>query len=243
MTVATANPRSTRRHDRNTARGADLQVLGRVRHQYQTRLAAAERTLRALDIPDHRLSREYRRLAEATRAARRAERAQHAQQLLAELQELLTLAARADPHHDTTPDDDILTAATAWLGDTLQDHPREHLIAQALHADVRSACPYGWRTGRHLTIPDAADKRTIATLWRAMRRFDDPEARVDENLPDTLHYHLALMPDTAGVPYRAGLKRSQRLTVYRNGNIRITFATDEDAAAFMHDYGMKHACY
>lgn len=138
------------------------------------------------------------------------------------------------------PDDELIDAVCAWVLRVLGGKTFQQLADDQLMSDARKHLPRAKMSGRFLTFRYGTSSTKIETLAHAAHHFEQPGARASERLLDELrHYGSSYYNRAAGTPIETHLKRCLTFTPYKNHNLKVKFASESDARAFMTLYGIE----
>lgn len=226
---------------------ADREALEALHAQYKTEeaeLLAAEAALRNIPISHPSLKYDYDRLIRETATFRKNSREHHIQKLVDHFATTYHLDLKARPTDmrelQQHPDDELIDAVCAWVLRVLGGKTFQQLADDQLMSDARKHLPRAKMSGRFLTFKYGTSSTKIALLAHAAHHFEQPGARAGERLLDELrHYGSSYYNRAAGTPIETHLKRCLTFTPYKNHNLKVKFASESDARAFMTLYGIE----
>ena len=107
---------------------------------------------------------------------------------------------------------------------------------------VRTRFRKGKRDRRQITFDWGTPSDKVHLLMDAAHHFETPGARTGEHLSEVIRYTCGgYQLRTPGRAVQTGLKRCLKFIPYKNHNLRLTFASEADARAFMTMFGIEQS--
>lgn len=230
---------------------ADREALQALHTQYkaeETELLAAEEALANIPISHPSLKYDYDRLIRETARFREDAREHHIKELVNHFATTYHLDLRARPTDmkelEQHPDENLIDAVCQWVLKILGGKTFQQLADDQLMAEARKHLPQAKMSGRFLTFKYGTSSTKIEILAHAAHHFEQPGNRASQKLLEELrHYGSSYYNRAAGMLIHTGLKRCLSFTPYKNHNLKVAFAAEADARAFMTLFGVEAATF
>lgn len=223
---------------------ADKRALEQIHTDYkklEAELLLAEATLSNIHISAPHIRYDYDRLERETKRYRQDARTSHIEDLITHFMTTYHLKLRGYPTEvrelEKNPDHELINAVCQWVLKALNGKTFQQLADEQLQARVRGSLQHARHNRRHLTFQYATSK--LELLAHAAYHFEQRGSRAEHDLLQTLRQPRGYYTSNPGLAIHTNLKRCETLTPYKNHNVKVTFATEGDARAFMTYYGIQ----
>lgn len=138
------------------------------------------------------------------------------------------------------PDENLIDAVCQWVLKVLGGKTFRQLADDQLLQGARKHLREAKMSGRFLTFKYGTSSTKIEILAHAAHHFEQPGNRASQKLLEELrHYGSSYYNRAASMLIHTGLKRCRSFTPFKNHNLKVAFATEADARAFMTLYGIE----
>lgn len=153
------------------------------------------------------------------------------------------------------PDNELIKFATNWVQDQLGGKNFLEIATEKLAAEFRQRSWNVKRSRRHVTLGSfvhltdkyGGGKRfdfraddNLLLLAKALGRFERDNTSAPRILRDTIYEMCRGYDDPPfGETISTGLTKCSEMVIYKNGNLRLTFAAETEASAFTTFYNLK----
>lgn len=226
---------------------ADRETLEQLHADYkelEAELLAAEEALANIPISSPGLRYDYDRLIRETAIHRERQRERHIEKLVDHFATTYHLDLKGRPTDmlelEKRKDNELIDAVCQWVLKVLGGKTFQQLADDQLMQYARKHLREGKMSGRFLTFKYGTSSTKIELLAHAAHHFEQPGNRAGQKLLEELrHYGSSYYNRAAGMLINTGLKRCLTFTPYKNHNLKVAFATEADARAFMTLYGIE----
>lgn len=222
-----------------------LEALHNTYKVQEAELLATEAALRAIPSTIPTIQHELKRLTNDTARYREDARPAHIRRLIKHFATTYHLDLDGYPTDirelEQHPDDDLIDVVCAWVLKVLGGKTFEQLAEEQLLDGIRARLSRAKHDRRNLTFPYATSETEITLLANAAHHFQTPGSRASQELLNALERYASNYYTRApGKAIPLELERVISFTPYKNHNVKVTFATEADARAFMATFGIEH---